>query len=61
MVSHWSLSDSKTFQVSRTLLSIEADLNNTVISMVSSRPLIFKSSSSSINPLVSVTRTPIVI
>ena len=42
MVSHWSLGDSKTPQVSRTLLSILADLNNAVVWMVSTRPLISK-------------------
>ena len=31
MVFHWSLSDSKFPQVSRTLLSILADLNNAVV------------------------------
>ena len=31
VVSQWSLSDSKSHQVSRTLLSILADLNNAVL------------------------------
>ena len=44
MVFHWSLSDSKSPQVFTTLLSILADLNNVVNSMVSTRPLISKSS-----------------
>ena len=44
MVFHWSLSDSKSPQVSRTLLSILAVLNNAVVWMVSTRPLISKSS-----------------
>ena len=35
MVSHWSLSDSKFPQVSRTLLSILTDLNNAVVWTVS--------------------------
>ena len=35
MVSHWNLSGSKSSQVSRTLLSILADLNNAVVWMVS--------------------------
>ena len=43
MVSHWSLSDSKFFQVSGTLLSILADLNNGVVWMVSTCPLFFPS------------------
>ena len=45
MVSHWSLRDSKSLQVSRTLLSILADLNNEVAWIVLTRPLISKSSS----------------
>ena len=39
MVFHWSLSDSKSPQFSRTLLSILADLNNAVVWMVSTCPL----------------------
>ena len=39
----WSLNDSKSPQVSRTLLSILADLNNAVVWMVSTCPIIFKS------------------
>ena len=38
MVFHWSLSDSKSPQVSRTLLSILAVLNNAVVWIVSTRP-----------------------
>ena len=38
MVFHWSLSDNKSPQVSRTLLSILAVLNNVVFWMVSNRP-----------------------
>ena len=45
MVIHWSLSDSKSPQVSRTFLSILVDLNNTVVLMLSARSLIFNSSS----------------
>ena len=45
MVFLWSLSDSKSPQVSRTLLSILADLNNAVVRMVSTRVFISKSSS----------------
>ena len=51
MVSYWSLNDSKSTQVSRTLHSILADLNNAVVWMVSIRPFISKSSSPFINPL----------
>ena len=61
MVSHWSLSDSKCPQVSRTLLSILADLNKAVVWIVSTRPLIFKSSSHCTNHLVTVPRAPITI
>ena len=45
MVFHWSLSESKSPQVSRTLLSILAVLNNAVVWMVSTRPPTTKSSS----------------
>ena len=45
MVFHKSLSDSKSPQVSRTLLSILADLSNIVVWMVSVLPLISNSSS----------------
>ena len=45
MVSHRSLSDSRYPQVSRTLLSILADLNNALVWIVSIRPHISKSSS----------------
>ena len=45
MVFHWGLSDSKSPQVSRTFLSILADLNNVVVWLVSTRPLISKFSS----------------
>ena len=51
MVFHWSLSDSNSPQVSRTLLSILADLNNVVVWMVSTCPLISKSSSPFTKPL----------
>ena len=61
MVFHWNLSDSKPPQVSRTLLSILAILNNAVVSMVSTRPSTSKSSSPFNNPLVTVTKAPITI
>ena len=51
MVFHWSLSNSKSPQVSRTLLSILAVLNNAVVWMVSIHPLTSKSSSPFNNPL----------
>ena len=56
MVFHSSLSNSMSLQVSSTLLSILADLNNVVIWMVSTRPLISKLSSPWFGPLVIVTK-----
>ena len=61
MVSHWSLSDIKSPQVSRTLRNILIDLNNVVVSMVNTCPLIFKSSSPFINPSGIVPSAPITI
>ena len=61
MVSHRSLSDTKSPQVSTTFLSILADLNNVVVRMFSSRPFISKSSSPCMNPFVTVPRAPITI
>ena len=59
MVFHRSLGYNKSTQDSRTLLSVLADLNNTVVWMVSTRPVIFKSSSHYTNSLMTVPRTPI--
>ena len=59
MVFHWSLSDSKSPQVSRTLLSILAVFNNAVVWMVSTRPPTSKSSRPFNNPLVTVPNAPI--
>ena len=61
MVSRWSLSDSKSHQVTRTLLSILADLNKAVLWMVSTCSFISKSFSSCINPFVTVPITRITI
>ena len=61
MVFHWSLSDSKSPQVSRTLLSILAVLNNVVVWMVSTRAPTSKSSRPFSNPLVIVPNAPITI
>ena len=61
MVFHWSLSDSKSPQVSRTLLSILAILNNAVVWMVSTRPPTSKFSISFSNPFVTVPNAPITI
>ena len=61
MVFHWSLSDSKSPQVSRTLLSILAVLNNVVVWMFSIRPPTSKSSRPFNNHLVTVPKAPITI
>ena len=61
MVFHWRLSDSKSPQVSRTLLSILAVFNNAVVWMVSTQPPTSKSSSPFSNPLVTVPKAPITI
>ena len=61
MVFRWSLSDSKSPQVTRTLLSILIVLNNAVVWMVSTRPPTFKSPSPFNNPLVTVPKAPITI
>ena len=61
MIFHWILSDSKSPQVSRTLLSILAVLNNTLVWMVSTRPPTYKSSCPFSNPLVTVQNAPITI
>ena len=58
---HWRLSDSKSPQVSRTLLSIMAVFNNAVVWMVSTRPPTSKSSRPFNNPLVTVPKAPIII
>ena len=56
-----SLSDSKSSQVSRNLLSILGDLNNAEVWMVSTRPFNSKSFSPCTNPLVTVPSAPIAI
>ena len=58
MVFPWRLSDSKSLQVSRTLLSILAIFNNAVVRMVSTRPSTSKSSRLFNNPLVTVPKAP---
>ena len=58
---HLSLCDNKSPQVSRTLLSILANLNNAVFCMVSTRPPTSKSSSPFSNPLFTVPNAPITI
>ena len=58
---YWSLSDSKSPQVSRTRLKILVDLSNAVIWIVSTRPPTSKSSRPFNNPLVIVPKAPITI
>ena len=48
-------------QVSRTLLSVLTNLNNAVVWMVSTHPVISKSPSPCTNPLVTAPSTPITI
>ena len=61
LVFHWSLRDSKSPQVSRTLRDIQAVLNNIVVWIVSIRPPTSKSSSPFSNSLVTVPNVPITI
>ena len=60
IVSPWSLSNSKSLQISRTLLGNLADLNNTFW-VVSTHPLISTSSSHSINTLLTISRAKVTI
>ena len=61
MVFHLCLSDCKSPQVSRTLLSILAVFNNAVVWVVSTRPPTSKSSRPFNNPLVTVPKAPITV
>ena len=61
MVLYLSLRDSKSSQVSRTLLSILADFNIALFWTVSTRPTISKSFSLCTTPLVTFPRAPITI
>ena len=61
MVFHWSLSDSKPPQVSRILLGILADLNNVIVGMASTRPLISSFSSLFNTPSITVPKVAITI
>ena len=61
MVFHWGLSDNKSPQVSRILLSILAVLNKDVVWTVYTRPPISMSFSPFNNPLVTVPKAPITI
>ena len=59
MVFHWSLSDSKSPQVSRTHLRMLAVFSNAVVWIVSTRPPTSKSSRPFNNPLVSAPNAPV--
>ena len=61
MVFHWGFSDSNSRQVSRTRPKILAVLSNAVVWIVSTRPLISKSSRPFNNPLFIVPNAPITI
>ena len=61
MIFHWSLSDSKSPQVSGTLLSILVVPNSAEVWMVSTRPPISKAYSLFNNPLVTVPKASIMI
>ena len=61
MVSNWILTDNKYPKVSRTLLSILANLNNVIIWMVFTFPLIYKFSCLCTNPFGIVPSAPITI
>ena len=61
MIFHWSLSDSKSPQVSWTLLRILAVLNSAVVWTVSTRPPTSNSSSLFSSPVVTVPNVPITI
>ena len=59
MVFHWSLSDSKSLQVSRNHLSILAVLNNAVVWMISTCPPASKFSTLLNNLFITVPKAPI--
>ena len=61
MIFYWNPSNNKSVQVSRTLLSILANLNNTVILMDSACPLIPNSSGSFFKLFGVILSTPIAI
>ena len=59
MIFHYSLNENKSSQVSRTLLSILADLHNALVWIVSKCPLISKLSCTFTKHLVTVPKAPI--
>ena len=61
MVFRWSLSDSKSPQVSKTRLRILAVLSNAVVWIVSTRPPTSKSSRPFNNPLIIVPYAPLLL
>ena len=61
MVFHWSGSDCKFLRVSRTLLSILADIDNVVVWMISTCSLISNHSNPFDNPSVTALNAPITI
>ena len=61
MAFHWSLTDCRSSQVSRTLLSILADLTNTAVWMLLIHSLIFNSSSLFTKRLGTIPSIPITI
>ena len=61
MVFYSSFSDGMSFQISRTILSIPADLNNAVVQKVSTSPVISKSPSPCTDSLEIPPRAPITI
>ena len=54
MISHWNLSDIKSPQISKTLLSFLVDLKNSVVWIVSALPLISNSSRPCAKPSVTI-------
>ena len=61
MAFHWSQADSKSPQVSRTLLSILADLSNAVAWVLPTHPLISNTSRPCTNPLMIVPSTSVIV
>ena len=58
---HWNLRDSRSPQISKTLVSVLAVLNNVVVWIVYTPPLSSRSSSPFNNPLLTVPKAPVTI